>query len=59
MFLHIIRKSFYNNLGINALIVHFCFVLIDLINDYQKNLKIVYIMVSMTIVCIIVFYTNC
>ena len=27
---------FYNDLGIHALIVCFCFVLIDLINDYKK-----------------------
>ena len=29
-------KFFYNNLGIRALIIYFCFVLIDLINDYKK-----------------------
>ena len=34
-------KFFYNNLGINAVIIYFCFVLIDLINDY-KNHKNVY-----------------
>ena len=28
---------FYNDLGIHALIVYFCFVLIDLINDYKKS----------------------
>ena len=27
---------FYNNLGIHALIVYFCFVLIDLINDFKN-----------------------
>ena len=34
-------KFFYNNLGINAVIIYFCFVLIDLINDY-KNHKNIY-----------------
>ena len=28
---------FYNNLDVHALIVYFCFVLIDLINDYTKS----------------------
>ena len=32
---------FNNNLGMHALIIYFCFVPIDLINDY-KNHKIVY-----------------
>ena len=27
---------FNNNLGIRALIIYFCFVLIDLINDYKN-----------------------
>ena len=35
--------------------IHFCFVLIDLINDY----KIVCIMVFMRIFCIMVFYVHC
>ena len=43
-------KFFYNNLGIHTLIVYFCFVLIDLINEFKKNHKIV---------CIMVFHTNC
>ena len=30
------QKCFYNNLGIYALIIYFCFVLIDLINDYKN-----------------------
>ena len=29
-------EFFNNNLGIHALIVYFCFVLIDLINDYKN-----------------------
>ena len=29
-------EIFYNNLGIHALIIYFCFVLIDLINDYKN-----------------------
>ena len=29
-------KFFNNDLGIHALIVYFCFVLIDLINDYKN-----------------------
>ena len=29
-------KFFYNNLIIRALIIYFCFVLIDLINDYKN-----------------------
>ena len=29
-------KFFYNNLVIRALIIYFCFVLIDLINDYKN-----------------------
>ena len=29
-------KFFYNNLAIRALIVYFCFVLINLINDYRN-----------------------
>ena len=29
-------KFFYNNLGIRALIIYFCFVLIGLINDYKN-----------------------
>ena len=48
-------KLFYNNLGIHAVIICFCFVLIDLVNDY----KIVCIMVFMKIVCIMVFHMNC
>ena len=35
-FLYIIMKFFYNNLGIQAFIVYFCFVLIYLINDYKN-----------------------
>ena len=39
-FLYMIKKRskmfFYNNLGIRALIIYFCFVLIDLINDYKN-----------------------
>ena len=31
------EKIFYNNLGIHAAILYFCFVLIDLVNDYKKN----------------------
>ena len=31
-----IMNFFYNNLGIRALIIYFCFVLIDLINDYKN-----------------------
>ena len=27
---------FYNNLGVLAVIIYFCFVLIDLINDYKN-----------------------
>ena len=49
------RTFFYNNLGIHAVIIYFCFVLIDLINSY----KIVCTMVFIKIVCIMVFYTNC
>ena len=37
MFLHG-YKIFYNNLGIYAMIVYFCFMLIGLINDYKKYL---------------------
>ena len=29
-------KFFYNNSGIHAVIIYFCFVLIDLINDYKN-----------------------
>ena len=29
-------KIFYNNLGIHAMTIYFCFVLIDLINDYKN-----------------------
>ena len=28
---------FYNNLGIRPLIIHFCFALTDLINDYKNH----------------------
>ena len=31
-----IMNFFYNNLGLRALIIYFCFVLIDLINDYKN-----------------------
>ena len=31
-------KFFYNNFGIRAVIIYFCFVLIDLINDYNNIL---------------------
>ena len=33
-------KFFYNNLGIRALIIYFCFVLIDLINQYKNHTNI-------------------
>ena len=33
---YIIMTFFYNNLGILALIIYFCFVLIGLINDYKN-----------------------
>ena len=36
-FLHLRDEFFYNNLGIGALITYFCFVLIDLINDYKNH----------------------
>ena len=38
-------KLFYNNSGIRAIIIHFCFVLIDLINDYKKCLFLVVMLV--------------
>ena len=31
-----VMKFFCNNLGIRALIIYFCFVLIGLINDYKN-----------------------
>ena len=42
------QKKFYNNLGIRAVIIYFCSVLIDLINNY-KNHKIVCIIAFMKI----------
>ena len=36
IFLYTSEKFFYNNLGILAAIIYFCFVLIDLINDYTN-----------------------
>ena len=38
-FLYPVKKKrfFYNNWGIHTLIVYFCFMLIDLINDYKKS----------------------
>ena len=42
-------KKFCNNLVIHALIVYFCFVLIDLINDHKKSSDCLYN----------VFYENC
>ena len=33
---YIIMKFFDNNLGILAVIIYFCFVFIDLINDYRN-----------------------
>ena len=44
-------EIFYNNLGMHALIIHFCFVLIGLNNDYKN--------VYSHNVCILVFHTNC
>ena len=29
-------ENFYNNLGIHAVVIYFCFVLIGLINDYKN-----------------------
>ena len=29
-------KFIYNNLGIHGLLIYFCFILIDLINDYKN-----------------------
>ena len=36
IFLYTSGNFFYNNLGILAAIIYFCFVLIDLINDYKN-----------------------
>ena len=36
IFLYNSGNFFYNNLGILAAIIYFCFVLIDLINDYKN-----------------------
>ena len=41
-------ETFHNNQGIRAVIIHFCFVLIDLINDYRN----VY---SRNNVCVMIF----
>ena len=34
---------FYNNLGIDAVIINFCFVLIDLINDYKIFILVMFV----------------
>ena len=59
-FCFIIIIFFYNNLGIRAVILYFCFALIGLINDY-KNIYShnVCIKVFIKIVSIMVFHTNC
>ena len=44
---------FYNNLGIHAMIIYFCFMLIDLINDY-KNHKKMFILVIIIFVWVFV-----
>ena len=36
IFFYIIMKCFYNNWGIPAFIIYFCFVFVDLINDCKN-----------------------
>ena len=36
---YIITTFFYNNLGIHAVIIYFCFVLVGLINGYKNHEK--------------------
>ena len=52
-------EIFYNNWGIRAVIICFCFVLMGLINDY-KNIysRNVCMMVFIKAVCVMVFHTN-
>ena len=51
MFLYNYEHFFNNNWGIRALIIHFCFMLIGLINEYKN--------VYSHNVCMTVFHTNC
>ena len=51
---YIIINFFNNNLGKRALITYFCFVLIDLINDYQNIILVLIINVCLGI-CMMAF----